>query len=77
MTRGKMGFGVPIGHWFRGRMEPFLRETLLSEKSLGRGFFKPERVRGLVAEHTTGGLDRSHHLWILLMLELWFQRFID
>jgi len=77
LTRGKMGFGVPIGHWFRGRMEPFLRETLLSEKSLGRGFFQPERVRGLVEEHTAGGLDRSHHLWILLMLELWFRRFID
>src|SRR3712207_1950432 len=39
LTRPKMGFGVPIGHWFRGRMQPFLREVLLSEKSLGRGIF--------------------------------------
>src|SRR5262249_28913492 len=43
LTRRKMGFGVPIGYWFRGSMKSFLRETLLSEKSLGRGFFKPER----------------------------------
>ncbi|HEV2764283.1 MAG TPA: asparagine synthase-related protein, partial [Pyrinomonadaceae bacterium] len=77
LTRRKMGFGVPIGHWFRGRMQPFLREVLLSEKSLGRGIFRPDEVRRLVAEHTEHGHDHSHRLWTLLMLELWFQRFID
>src|SRR6266581_5072376 len=35
LRRSKMGFGVPIGHWFRGTMQPFLRQTLLSEKALG------------------------------------------
>ena len=77
LTRGKMGFGLPIGHWFRGRMQPFLRETVLSEKSLGRGLFRPEAVRRLVEEHASAQRDHSHRLWTLLMLELWFQRFID
>jgi asparagine synthase (glutamine-hydrolysing) len=77
LTRGKMGFGLPIGHWFRGRMQPFLRETVLSERSLGRGLFRPEEVRRLVEEHARAARDHSHRLWTLLMLELWFQRFID
>ncbi|MDT7604715.1 MAG: hypothetical protein QOF61_2712 [Acidobacteriota bacterium] len=77
LDRRKQGFGVPIGHWFRGEMQPFLRETLLSEKSLRRGLFKPEAVRRLVEEHTTGQRDHAHRLWTLLMLELWFARFID
>jgi asparagine synthase (glutamine-hydrolysing) len=77
LDRRKQGFGVPIGHWFRGEMQPFLRETLLSEKSLRRGLFKPEAVRRLVEEHTTGARDHAHRLWTLLMLELWFARFID
>ena len=77
ITRRKMGFGVPIGYWFRGSMQAFLRETLLSEKSLGRGFFKPERIRGIVDEHVDNRMDHSHRLWSLMMLELWFQRFID
>ena len=77
LTRRKMGFGVPIGYWFRGSMKSFLRETLLSQKSLARGFFKPERVRQIVDEHIDNKTDHSHRLWSLMMLELWFQRFID
>ncbi len=77
LERRKMGFGVPIGHWFRGEMQSFLRETLLSQKSLGRGLFKPEAVKQLVELHTRGERDYAHQLWTLLMLELWFMRFVD
>jgi asparagine synthase (glutamine-hydrolysing) len=77
LTRRKMGFGVPIGHWFRGKMQPFLREVVLSEKALGRGLFKPEAVKQLVDLHVRAERDYSHQLWTLLMLELWFNRFID
>ncbi|MGH9970069.1 MAG: asparagine synthase (glutamine-hydrolyzing) [Pyrinomonadaceae bacterium] len=77
LGRRKMGFGVPIGHWFRGRLQPFLRETLLSEKALNRGLFKPLEVKRLVELHTSSERDYSHQLWTLLMLELWFERFID
>jgi asparagine synthase (glutamine-hydrolysing) len=77
LTRSKMGFGVPIGHWFRGQMQGFLRENLLSERAARRGLFRPEAVRRMVELHTRGERDYTHQLWTLLMLELWFQRFID
>src|SRR5258707_15164600 len=51
LTRSKMGFGVPIGHWFRGAMQPFLRQTLLSDKSLARGLFRPEMLPGIIDQH--------------------------
>ena len=77
LTRAKMGFGVPIGHWFRGTMQPFLRETLLSEKALARGLFNRASVRQLIDQHVANKVNHEHRLWSLLMLELWFQRFID
>ncbi|MDX6612662.1 MAG: hypothetical protein QOD75_1848 [Blastocatellia bacterium] len=77
LNRPKMGFGVPIGHWFRGRLQGFLQETLLSEKALGRDLFNPGRVKQIVEEHVTAKRNHAHQLWTLLMLELWFQRFID
>src|SRR5882762_8768828 len=77
LSRRKMGFGVPIGHWFRGELQPFLRETILSQSALKRGLFKPDAVKRLVELHTRSEQDYSHQLWTLLMLELWFRRFID
>jgi asparagine synthase (glutamine-hydrolysing) len=77
LTRRKMGFGIPIGHWFRGKLQQFLREAILSEKALNRGLFKPDTVKRLVERHTRAERDYSAQLWTLLMLELWFQRFID
>lgn len=75
--RRKMGFGVPIGKWFRGEMKDFVRGVLLSERSLKRGIVKPEILERYVNEHIAGERDHSFQLWTFLMLELWFQRFID
>lgn len=75
--RRKMGFGVPIGKWFRGEMNGFMREALLSEKAMNRGIIRPEIMKRYVDEHTSAERDHSFQLWTLLMLELWFQRFID
>ncbi len=75
--RRKMGFGVPVGKWFRGEMKNFVRDVLLSETSLKRGIIKPAMIERYVAEHTRGEQDHAFQIWSLLMLELWFQRFID
>ena len=75
--RSKMGFGVPLDHWFRGELRPLLQEVLLDPRSLGRGYFRAEAVEKLVAEHTSGKWDHSYRLWSLLVLELWQQTFLD
>jgi asparagine synthase (glutamine-hydrolysing) len=75
--RRKMGFGVPIGNWFRGEMKSFVKDVLLSEKSLQRNIVKPEFIEKYVREHTTAEKDHTFQIWTLLMLEMWFQKFID
>lgn len=75
--RRKMGFGVPVGRWFRGEMKDFVRGVLLSETSLKRGIIRPEVIERYVNEHTSAERDHAFQIWTLLMLELWFQRFID
>jgi asparagine synthase (glutamine-hydrolysing) len=77
LYRKKMGFGVPLTHWFRGELKDFIREVLLSEKSFKRGLFHPPAIKKLVNQHINGERDYTHQIWTLLMLELWFQRFID
>lgn len=75
--RKKMGFGVPVGAWFRDELKDFLCDNLLSTTALGRGYFKPEAIENMVKKHTGREIDYTSQLWSLLMLELWHQRFID
>lgn len=75
--RRKMGFGVPIGKWFRNELKEFVCGVLLSEKSLDRGIIRRNVIKKYVNEHTQGERDHAFQLWTLLMMELWFQRFID
>ena len=77
LYRKKMGFGVPLTHWFRGVLKDYLRENLLSEKFAQRGIVKADVVKKLVDEHINSERDHVWQLWTLLMLELWFQKFID
>jgi asparagine synthase (glutamine-hydrolysing) len=73
----KMGFGVPIDHWFRGSLGAFARDTLLSGRAQSRDLFNSRTVERLFTEHDAGLRQWHHQLWNLLMLELWFQTFID
>lgn len=75
--RKKMGFGVPLGHWFRNELKDFARDALLDSRALNRGYFRPEAVRSLVEDHQRGRYDHSYRLWALLVLELWHREWID
>jgi len=75
-TRGKMGFGVPIGSWFRGTLRGFLHDTLLTGAARTRGIFDLAAVSDLVDAHVNRGRDHTHPLWNLLMLELWQREFL-
>ena len=75
--RRKMGFGVPIAHWFRGEMKDFVRDVLLSPASLSRGVFRPKTIEMYIDQHIRGEVDHATPIWTLLMLELWYRRFID
>ncbi|HEY3135365.1 MAG TPA: asparagine synthase (glutamine-hydrolyzing) [Blastocatellia bacterium] len=77
LSRRKMGFGVPISHWFRRELKGFLSDAILSTRALGRGYFETEIIKHLVKEHADGRRDYSPQLWTLLMLELWHREFID
>jgi asparagine synthase (glutamine-hydrolysing) len=77
LTRGKMGFPVPMGRWLRGRYAPLLDDLVLGERAQARGLFQREYVEQVVGEHRNGGWDHGERLWSLINLELWQRIFID
>jgi len=77
LYRPKMGFGVPIGDWFRGQLKPLLHEMLLGSRARQRGWLDMQYVERLVNDHVSGRHAHPHRLWSLLMLETWAQTFLD
>lgn len=73
----KKGFGVPIDHWFRKDLGSFARDLLLGARARSRGYMHRPVVERLFAEHQSGRRQWHYQLWNLVMLELWFQMFID
>ena len=69
--RPKMGFGVPLDHWFRGELKDFSRDVLLDSRTFERGYFRREAVAQLLDDHQSARFDHSYRLWSLLVLELW------
>lgn len=75
--RPKMGFGVPVGDWFRGPLKDLVRDALLSDKAGQRGYFQQSELNRLLTEHQEGRADHAFRLWSLLMLEMWHREMVD
>lgn len=77
LERPKMGFGLPIRQWLGEGLAPLARDLLLSRQFLDRGLFKREFVEKLFKEHDSGRFFHHPRIWALMILELWFQTWID
>ncbi len=75
--RRKVGFTVPLTHWFAGPWRALIERMLLSERALGRGYYDAGAVRRIVREHVEGSVDREQAIWLMLALELWHRLFVD
>jgi asparagine synthase (glutamine-hydrolysing) len=77
LDRPKQGFGVPIGHWFRGSLRDVFGDILKSPTTRQRGYFDSAFVDRLLDEHLSGRRDHSLRLWQLLVFELWHRQYVD
>jgi asparagine synthase (glutamine-hydrolysing) len=77
LRRGKQGFGMPVGAWFRGPLRAVAYDVLLDRLTLGRDILDGGGVRRLLEEHVSGRVDHGYRIWELLCLELWFRTYVD
>jgi asparagine synthase (glutamine-hydrolysing) len=77
LRRRKQGFSLPLVHWMRNELKNGLLQILLEPRTLQRGYFKVEAVRGVLDEHFRGRRDHAAVLWMLLVFELWHRNFLE
>lgn len=74
LARGKMGFGAPLGAWFRSDLAGFVRERLLDPASPLYEYLRPEAVSAVIERHGAARADLSAKIWSLLTLESWLRQ---
>jgi asparagine synthase (glutamine-hydrolysing) len=77
LSRRKMGFPVPLKHWFRDAYWPLVQDLVLGGRARDRGLFSHKYAARLVEEHRSGVWNHGHRLWLLIGLEIWQRIFID
>ena len=70
----KRGLSIPLGAWFRGELEPLVRDVLSPDSLRRHGYFDPAAVGQLVDDHVAGRSDESRKIWALVTFCLWFER---
>ena len=69
----KQGFGIPLSAWFRGPLQDWSRELLLSNGSSLDRWFDRQMMTSLLEEHRLGRVDHGKRIYALAMLALWLK----
>lgn len=75
LNRSKDGFGSPVNEWFRGGLREYTRDRL--ERLGQRELFDAAGLQTMLDRHIDGTEAHGIRLWDLIMLEGWYERFID
>jgi len=76
LYRRKMGFGVPLIHWFKKDLTEYAHDLLLSREARERGLFNTTEVETLLSSHQKSGRDLSARIWALLFFEQWCRNWL-
>lgn len=75
LYRPKIGFGVPIKHWFRNELKDFTCEKLLNGQLIKKNLFNKEFIAQILDTHIKTEVSYAPQIWALLTLELWFEEY--
>ena len=76
IDRHKVGFGVPLNQWLRESQRDLLLDYLSPSRLHAQGIFNSRQVSAIVRQHLTGRGDRGHQLWLILLFQLWHERWV-
>jgi asparagine synthase (glutamine-hydrolysing) len=74
LRRRKEGFDIPAHQWLRTILKPLIMDILSRRNVEESGLFRWREVHRLIRDHMERRANLGYHLWGLLVLFLWMQR---
>jgi len=75
--RKKVGFSIPVNHWFRKELKDWIGEIIFSSQCKQRGLFNSKAIEKIFDNHISGAEDNWKFLWTIINFELWFDKFFN
>ena len=77
LERRKMGFGVPLKHWFRGDWREYTRDLLLGKRARERGLLDARKVQQMADDYLDERGVKTSIMYTLVVLEEWCRQHVD
>jgi asparagine synthase (glutamine-hydrolysing) len=75
LYRKKMGFSVPLAHWFRHEIKDLAHRHLIEQAHGLKTIFNHAYIQTLWDEHQAREADHAAVLWSMLMFEMWWVKY--
>ena len=66
---------MPLERWLAGELKDEIARALGPAGLQRRGLIRPQALERLIAAHSSRRKNHAMRLWVLLILERWFQRY--
>ena len=86
LSKQKRGFILPIEHWLKGSMKPFLEKYLTTQKLNQHNLFNSDIYKNNIEPFLNrtsfiSKFDKFHRMqtqvWSILMFQLWFEKYLN
>ncbi len=68
---------VSYNEWFKNDLKQEMEAIILDKKTLSRGLYNENGLKGMLRQHSLPGVDHSRLIWQIINLEYFFRNFID
>ena len=74
LQRKKIGFDIPAHEWLRGPLRAMMQDVLETGLNAYGDLFNSSAIRGYMSRHLARKENVGYHLWGLMILFMWMQR---
>lgn len=77
INRKKQGFSAPDESWYRGENAQYIKELLLSKKTVSSRFINPSYIEQIINEHIEQRINHRLLIWSFMNFEWWCKIFLN
>jgi len=77
INRKKQGFSAPDESWYRGENAQYIKELLLSKKTVSSRFINPAYMEQIINEHIEQRINHRLLIWSFMNFEWWCKIFLN